>query len=138
MARIVAVDFGTRRVGLAIADPLHLFAQPLDSCSPGHAAVRLKELHERETIEVVVVGWPLMEDGSEGEATRRVDAYISRLSKMLRGVKFVRWDERYTSEEAKDRLRGRLRRGDKGRVDMAAAGIILQEYLDAHETRSLS
>ncbi len=84
------------------------------------------------------MGWPLMEDGSEGEATRRVDAYISRLSKMLRGVKFVRWDERYTSEEAKDRLRGRLRRGDKGRVDMAAAGIILQEYLDAHETRSLS
>ena len=125
-------------MGLAIADPLRLFAQPLDTCSPAGAAARLQALHERETIAIAVVGWPLLEDGTEGEATRRVDTYIKRLTKLLPGVEFVRWDERFTSEEAKDRLRGRLRGGDKARVDRMAAGIILQEYLDAHETPSSS
>ena len=134
MARIVAVDYGTRRVGLAIADPLRVFAQPLATDSPTKAVLRLKALHQKETIGVVVVGWPLMEDGSEGEATRRVNAYIRRLRAVLPSVEIVRWDERYTTEEARDRLRGRLKPGEKGRVDMAAAGIILQEYLDARET----
>ena len=130
------MDYGTRRVGLAIADPLRLFAQPWVTCSPADAVVHIKKLHEQESIATAVVGWPLMEDGTECEATRRVDLFIQRLAKLLTNVKFVRWDERYTSEEAKDRLKGRLRGGDRGRIDMMAAGIILQEYLDACETPS--
>lgn len=134
MKRIVAVDYGTRRTGLALADPLGLFAQPFGTWPPEIAVERLVELHKREGIRVVVIGWPLMEDGSEGAATRRVEAYIRRLSRVLRGSTFVRWDERYTTEEARDRLRGRLRHGQRKRVDMMAAGIILQEYLDTAET----
>lgn len=135
MARIVAVDYGTKRVGLALADPLRLFAQPYGTFSPRDAVAALGALHASEGVETVVIGWPLTEDGEEGEATRRVEQYIRRLQKALPGISVVRWDERYTSELAKEHLNAaggsRKRRREKGRVDTAAAGLILQEYLDA-------
>lgn len=129
--RIVSVDYGTRRVGLSIADPLRMFAQPLDTCSPASAIEKLVAIHQRERIEVIVIGWPLEEDGSEGCATKQVDEFIRRLLNQMSGVDIVRWDERYTSEEAKNMLRGRSYQGRRGMVDQVAAGIILQEYLDA-------
>ena len=132
-ARVVAVDFGTKRVGLALADPLRLFAQPFGTFTQDEAVRRLQRLNEDSGIAVVVVGWPLMEDGSEERATARVQAYVNRLRKRLQGTRFVKWDERYTSEEAKDRLRGTGRPVPRARIDAAAAGIILQEYLDAEE-----
>ena len=135
--RIVSVDYGTRRVGLSIADPLRMFAQPLDTCSPTSAVEKLVAIHQREKIDVIVIGWPLKEDGSEGSATRRVNEYIRRLLNQMPDVDIVRWDERYTSEEAKEMLRGRSYRGGRGSVDQVAAGIILQEYLDSiSETHS--
>jgi len=129
--RIVSVDYGTRRVGLSIADPLRLFAQPLDTYNPESAIEKLVAIHQNEKIEVIVIGWPLEEDGSEGCATRRVNEYILRLLNRMPDVDVVRWDERYTSEEAKTMLRGRSYQGKRGLVDQVAAGIILQEYLDA-------
>ena len=129
--RIVSVDYGTRRVGLSIADPLRMFAQPLDTYSPESAIEKLVAIHQNEKIEVIVIGWPLEEDGSEGCATRRVNEYILRLLNRMPDVDVVRWDERYTSEEAKTMLRGRSHQGKRGLVDQVAAGIILQEYLDA-------
>ena len=129
--RIVSVDYGERRVGLSIADPLRMFAQPLDTCSPEAAIEKLVAIHQSETIEVIVIGWPLEEEGSEGCATRHVNEYIRRLLSHMPDVNVVRWDERYTSEEAKVMLRGRSYRGKRGMVDQVAAGIILQEYLDA-------
>ena len=134
LSRIVAVDYGTKRVGVALADPLRLFAQPYGTFSQDEAVARLRTLHAEEGLAVVVVGWPLTEAGEEGAATQRVQQYINRLRKVLPGVALVKWDERYTSELAKERLKeagGRQkRRADKGRVDVAAAGIILEEYLD--------
>lgn len=129
--RIVSVDYGTRRVGLSIADPLRMFAQPLDTYSPESAIEKLVAIHQNEKIEVIVIGWPLEEDGSEGCATRRVNEYIRRLLNRMPDVDVVRWDERYTSEEAKTMLRGRSYQGKRGLVDQVASGIILQEYLDA-------
>ncbi len=130
--RVASVDFGTKRVGLALADPMRMFAQPFGTFSQSAAVSRLERLHAEEGIAVVVVGWPLMEDGSEGIATDRVQQYINRLRRQLPGVQFIKWDERYTSEEAKDVLRGTGRPVSRERIDAAAAGIILQEYLDAH------
>ena len=133
MPRIVAVDYGTKRVGVALADPLRLFAQPYGAFSQDEAVARLQRLHAEEGLAVVVVGWPLTEAGEEGAATQRVQQYINRLRKVLPGVDLVKWDERYTSELAKERFKeaGPRPKADKGRVDAAAAGIILQEYLDA-------
>ena len=130
-ARVAAVDYGTRRVGLALADPLGLFAQPAGTFSPREAVQRLVLLHRTEGLGTVVVGWPLKEDGQEGQATRRVKEFMAWLRRVLPGVRLVPWDEGYTSEEAKSRLADRGEGYSKERVDAFAAGIILQEYLDS-------
>ena len=129
-ARVVGVDFGTRSVGLAIADPLQLFAQPLGAYSPTEAIEQLVALHKAEMLVQIVVGWPLLESGEEGEATVRVQQYIRRIRKALPGIDIIKWDERFSTEEAKERLRMQGRSFAKPRIDAAAAGVILQDYLD--------
>jgi putative Holliday junction resolvase len=131
------VDYGTRRVGLAVTDPLRLFAQPLGTFSPEEAVVQLRVLHAREGLEAVVVGWPLTEAGEEGIATRRVTPFLGRLRNALPGVAVVTQDERFTSRRAAEALveagvRKQARRTAKrrGRLDAAAAALILQDYLD--------
>jgi len=134
LPRIVAVDYGTRRVGLAIADPMRLFATPLGTYTPDEALGRMVRLAADEGLDTIVVGWPLDHDGEEGLATRRVLPYFNRLRKAFPKVSVVQWDERGTSRQAVASLVdagvGRKRRRDKGRIDRAAAAVILQEYLD--------
>lgn len=134
-SRIVGVDVGTKRVGIAKSDPLRLFAQVEGTYSPEQALSALQLLAEEDGIDVVVVGWPLTEAGEEGEATEMVDAFVERIREALSAVDIVRRDERHTSEMAKDLLRragvSQPGRYDKGRVDAAAAAVILQDYLDA-------
>lgn len=137
--RLVGVDYGQKRVGLAVADPLRLFAQPHGAYSPEEALDVLRSLDAEEGIGTVVVGWPLTLAGERGEATRQVQRYIERLQEALSRTEVVRRDERFTSEMARDAIRdfGVKRSGhpkdDKGRVDAAAAALILQDYLDAAE-----
>jgi putative Holliday junction resolvase len=132
--RIAAVDFGTRRVGVAVADPLRLFAQPFGTFDADGAVAALQGLLETDGLETVVVGWPLDEDGTEGRAVRRVIPFRNRLRKALPGVEIVEWDERYSSRQASAAIRaagaGKKARREKGRVDRAAAAVILQQYLD--------
>ena len=132
--RIVAVDFGKKRVGLAIADPLRIFAQPEGTYSPDRAIARLKEMAADPGVDTLVVGWPLTLMGEKGEATASVEEFVRRLRKRLKGVRLVMWDERFSSEQAKRLLveggAGRKARRNKGRIDAAAAAVILQEYLD--------
>ncbi len=133
-SRIAAVDYGQKRVGIAISDPLRLFAQPYGAYSPDQALEVLKSLQALDGLDVIVAGWPLTIEGEEGEMTIAVQQFINRMQKVLPGVDVVKWDERYTSEVAKEAIRSagakRKARRDKGRIDAAAASIILQEYLD--------
>lgn len=126
---------GTKRVGLATSDPLRLFAQVEGTYPPDEALGTLKTLNSEEGIDVVVVGWPLTEEGEEGEATEMVEAFVERLREALGPIPVERRDERYTSKMAKDLLRragvSQPGRYDKGRVDAAAAAVILQDYLDS-------
>lgn len=132
--RIAGVDVGTKRVGLALSDPLGLFAQAHGTFAPDDALDELARLHDGDGIAAIVVGWPLTEAGEEGEATEFVAAYVDRVRERLPSVDVQKRDERYTSEWAKDALREagvkQPGRRDKGRVDAAAAAIILQGYLD--------
>lgn len=135
--RIVGVDYGTKRVGLAVADPLRMFAQPHGAYAQDEAVDELRAIVEADGIEVIVVGWPLTLDGEEGTATERVQEYINRLRNAFPGITIVKGDERLTSEMAKEAIRrfGTKGKGHpkdhKGRVDAAAAALILQDYLDA-------
>ena len=136
-ARVVGVDVGTKRVGIAISDPLRLFAQPHDTVAPDEALDVLASIEEKDGVDRIVVGWPLTEEGEEGEATEMVEAFVDDLGEELGAIDVVRRDERYTSEMAKDLLRragvSQPGRYDKGRVDAAAAAVILQGYLDAQD-----
>ena len=133
-ARVVGVDVGTKRVGVAVADPLRLFARPHGTYAPEEALDELRTLRAEDGIDRVVVGWPLTEEGAAEEATEMVEAYVDRIRDTLGTVEVVREDERYTSEIAKDLLReagvSQPGRYDKGRVDAAAAAVILQGYLN--------
>lgn len=132
--RIVGVDVGTKRVGVAVADPLRLFAQTQGTYSPEEALNTLQSIQAGKGIESIVVGWPLTEKGEEGDATDMVESFVERIREALDDVDIVRRDERYTSEIAKDLLRragvSQPGRYDKGRVDAAAAAVILQSFLD--------
>ena len=129
--RIVGVDYGTRRVGIAVADPLRMFARPLGVYGPGEALRVLAELHEREGIEVAVVGWPLLVDGAEGAAVDRVRPFVGRLKKAAPGARVEVQDEHGSSKRA---LAGLVEAGvPRGRrraaLDAAAACVILDDWL---------
>ncbi|HLA64599.1 MAG TPA: Holliday junction resolvase RuvX [Rhodothermales bacterium] len=132
--RLVGVDYGAKRVGIALADPLGLYAHPHDTLSPSEAVDRLRALRDGEGIARVVVGWPLTPDGEEGPATARVRPFLARLRKALPGVPIETYDERDSSARASAALVAggarHVARRDRGRIDAAAAAVILQDYLD--------
>lgn len=135
--RIVGVDFGTKRVGLAKSDPLGLFAQPVGTYPPTEALDVIEGIETEDGVSAVVIGWPLEEDGSHGKMIQLVKEYVNRIRKRLPGVEIVRRDERHSSERAKELIRSSerpsMRNTGRGRIDTAAAGILLQEYLDEQQ-----
>ena len=132
MGRNLAVDLGSRRVGLAVTDPLRMLASPLSGVpySGEEALVRdLLRLAAEKGVDRVVVGLPLREDGTEAEGCRRARRLARRLQGA--GLAAVLWDERYSSREARSALRemGVSGRRAGGRVDPLAAALILRDYL---------
>ena len=131
--RVAGVDYGDRRVGVAVTDPLRLFARPVGTYGPGQALAVLAEMAAAD-VSVIVVGWPLDDDGAEGAAVDRIRPFLGRLKKAAPGAEVVVQDERDSSRRAVEGLveagAGRGRRRDKATVDAAAACVILQDWLD--------
>lgn len=137
MARILGIDYGERRIGLAISDPTATIAQPLPTLlrrrgkrPPIAAIARLAEEHQ---VDEIVLGLPLTLEGEESDWTREVRAFGEKLAERTgRPIRFV--DERLTSARAERAIRDlglrRRERQQKERVDAAAAMLILQTYLD--------
>ena len=134
LPRVAGVDYGARRVGIALADPLRLAARPLGTFAPGEALVELARLVEADDIGVIVVGWPLTDDGAEGAAVDRVRPFLGRLKKAAPSAEVVVQDERDSSRRALADLvaagvpKGKRRQKDT--LDAAAACVILQDWLD--------
>jgi putative Holliday junction resolvase len=158
--RILAVDWGERRLGLALSDALGITAQPLDPIvlpeastkGPSDTALRaLASLAEAHEVGRIVLGLPLLLSGERGEAARAVDTFATALRARV-SVPVELWDERFTSALAEQSLReegattGNRRGGgreraratplDKARVDRRAALLLLQSWLDAHPERT--
>ncbi len=134
--RILGVDYGERRIGLALSDPLCIFAQPW-----GHVENdakwqdRIVELVRKEGVETIVVGMPLTLKGTEGTAAAKVRTFIETL-RSATNTSVVTWDERFTTTMAQNDLRAletskKKRNNKSGRLDAMAAAMILQGYLDA-------
>lgn len=131
--RVAGVDYGTRRVGLALADGLRIAAHPVGAFPPEAALAELRRLDALHGLAVIAVGWPLETDGSEGKAVARVVPFFNRLKKAFPKAEVVAVDERLSSREAQERLHaagawGTVRR-DKGVLDAEAACVLLEDYL---------
>jgi putative Holliday junction resolvase len=132
--RAAAIDLGAVRVGLAVADDLGLLAHPrpfLDGRNQRALLQRLKELQLAEGIELFVVGLPRELSGREGPAAKRVRAFV-RLLQQTTPAQVELYDEWLSTREASGRLRaqGLSARQQRGRIDSAAAAILLQSFLD--------
>ena len=135
MPRILAIDFGTKRIGAALSDPRGLIASPLEvyeSKNPAEDARHYRRLVEEEGVEALVVGLPLHTTGREGASATLARNFGLWLSETT-GLRVVFYDERFTSLEADEAMRdsGLKAKGRKLRRDMLAARILLQNYLDA-------
>jgi putative holliday junction resolvase len=132
--RILAIDHGTKRIGIAISDELKMIAQPLEFilAEPFEAFLaRLKSLLQEKEVELILVGLPRNMDGSYGPAAEKVREFISVLRNHVQ-TPVKSWDERLTSVQANRLLiQGNVRRDQrKVKVDQMAAAILLQSYLD--------
>lgn len=131
--RVLAVDLGAKRIGLAVCDPLGISVRPLETIQRGSAhrdIAKLKSLVEELEVEAVVLGLPLRLDGSIGDAARRTITYAGRLRASLSVPVFTQ-DERLTSYEAENLMAHKRVRLEKRRKysDGLAAAIILRDFL---------
>jgi len=134
MGRVLAIDPGERRVGLAVSDPLGITAQGLDTFDRrgGDLMAHIEMIARDYEVTLIVVGNPLSMSGRESEGSARARALAEALHTHL-SLPVELWDERLSSAEAHRVLKGS--RVDKGTVDRLSAVIILQGYLDAHSSR---
>lgn len=133
--RILGLDHGTVRIGVAVSDELKMLAHPLEFIPADPFAdflVRLKDIIREKQVELILVGLPRNMDGSYGPAALKVQVFVAALKDAIT-IPIRTWDERLTSVQANKILRENKVRGDKRKeqVDKMAAAILLQSYLDS-------
>ena len=136
MLRILALDHGTKRIGVAISDELKMMGHPLEfiPAEPlGEFVERLRKILGEKPCELILVGMPRNMDGSFGPAAEKVREFIGQLQARV-SIPIQTWDERLTSAQAnRVMIEGNVRRDQrKLKVDSMAAAMLLQSYLDAH------
>ena len=134
MDRIIGIDYGRKRIGVAVSDPLRIFASALETVPSAKIIEYLQKYAEKEVIERFVVGYPINMDGKPSEAAADVDAFLNRLRKVFPQIPVTLEDERFTSVLAhRAMIEGGMKksdRRDKNSVDRISASIILQSWLD--------
>lgn len=134
VARIMAIDYGTKRVGLAVTDPLKIIANGLDTVATAEVFEFLKNYMETEEVETIVVGEPMHADGNPAQIEPLVQKFVQKLEKEFPNISIERQDERYTSVEARRIIlqsgASKKKRRDKKLVDKISAVLILQDYLE--------
>ena len=135
MARILSIDYGKKRTGLAVTDPLQIIAGGLATVSTIELIPYLKDYISREQVECIVVGEPRQPNGMPSENLPRVQQFVSQWEKLNTGIPVVMYDERFTSVLAhRAMIDGGLKkkaRQDKALVDEISATILLQDYLES-------
>lgn len=131
MGRVLAVDPGTVRVGLAVSDPLGVSAQPLEVVEASDALDRIVALCDELQVEQIIVGLPTTERGEEGESARLARGLAAEIADRT-GLQVTTVDERYTTRMADSMMleAGLKRRRRRGKVDKVAAAVLLRGYLD--------
>jgi len=129
--KVLAVDYGTKRVGLAVGDEELKIISPKEVVKTEKALLRIKEIVKESGIGKIILGYPVTLSGKEGQRAKLVKAFYERLKEELPEVEVILWDERFTTDEAMRRLRGLSPKKKKELKDLLSAMIILEEYLDS-------
>ncbi len=138
MSRIIAIDYGSKRVGVAVTDPQKIIANPLTTVHSKDILSYLNEYIQSEEVERIVVGDPKNLDNTPAQSASLVEGFINALKKAMPDMPISRIDERFTSKIAKQTIltagKKKKDRQDKELVDKVSAVIILQSYLEANST----
>ena len=133
MGRIIAIDYGKRRTGIATTDPLQIIASPLTTVETPKLVEYLNNYFQTETVDCMVVGEPLQADGLPTPLEKDIQKFIQTIKKQFPNLKIARHDERYTSVRAREVIQmsvsKKKKRRDKSLIDKVSAAIILQEYM---------
>ncbi len=131
--KLLCIDHGTVRFGLAISDDLGFMAHPLETVPAADALTRIPQVVRERGISRIILGLPCRMDGTEGTAAEKVRQFLTRLQPLLpSGVDVILRDEALTTVTAHEQLRaaGKKQKNTRSIIDQAAAVVILQEYLD--------
>ncbi len=135
MGRILAIDYGSKRVGLAVTDPLKIIASALDTVHSKDVIEYLKAYTQKEEVEAFVVGMPVNLDGADTNNTPQVKGFIKTLKKALPEIPVHLHDERFTSSMALSAMissgYSKKDRREKGNIDKISATIILQSFMES-------
>ena len=134
MSRIMAIDFGMKRTGIAVTDNLKMIATSLETLPTKETISFLKNYFQKEEVEVIVIGKPVNLDNTEQEIEKNIQGFIVDLKKNFPEKNIERMDERFTSKIAKQTILdsgiGKMKRRNKSLVDKVSATLILQSYLE--------
>ena len=140
MTKFLAIDYGLSRTGLSISDTEKIFAFPMETVKTNQLINRLKDLIESENISRIIIGKPKRFSGQDSEIESQILKFINSISNIFDKKQIFRYDERFTSKIAKNAIISsgikKKSRSDKSLVDKISATIILQDYLQAHNSNS--
>ena len=135
VARILAIDYGTKRCGLAVTDPLQMIATPLTTVPTSGLMDYLRDYFAREQVGLIILGDPRRLDNSGSEMTHLANRLANKLQQKFPDIQIERYDERFTSQLAARAMiesgQSRKIKNDKGMLDRVSAAILLQNYLSA-------
>ncbi len=135
MSRILSIDYGRKRCGIAVTDSLQISANGLPTVPTHNLMEFLKQYCSREEVELIIIGEPRQMDGTPSESSKYIEPFIRSLKKEMPNMKISRWDERFTSVIAhRELLAGgfkKSQRREKGRADEMSAVLILTDYLNS-------
>ncbi len=134
MARIIAIDYGRKRVGLAVTDPFQIIANGLDTVAAKDVLTYLEKYFQVEEVECIVVGYPKQMNNEDSESVKYLKPFLGQLKKKFPDMPIELVDERFTSKIAFQTMidggLGKKARRDKAMIDKVSATIILQSYME--------
>ena len=137
MGRILAIDYGSKRTGIAVTDPLKIIASPLETVATHELINYLSVYLSNEEVELLVIGKPTLKDGSDSKIEPLIVGFIRKIKQLFPYLQIERYDERFSSKRAEEVIRKTVKkkkdRQDKSLIDQVSACIILQDFMGIHE-----
>ncbi len=141
MGRILAIDYGTKRTGIAVTDPLRIIPGGLATVATHELWSFLADYMNREQVDIIVMGYPLNMNGEDSASMTQIRPFVAKLTKQYPEKKIVMFDERFTSVIAQrailDSGIGRMARRNKALVDEVSATIILESFMDSKQYKEI-